>query len=80
MADEEHTTIITEPSDRGGGGWFIGLVLLLGIILAVIFFTGSMGTERAKDTAITDAAQDVGAAAEKVGNAAEKAVDKVDGK
>jgi len=80
MADEEHTTIITEPRDRGGDGWFIGLVLLLGIILAVIFFIGSMGTERAKDTAITDAAQDVGAAAEKVGNAAEKAVDKVDGK
>lgn len=75
MADEDHTTIITEPRERSGGGWLIGLVLLLGILLAVIYFSGALDGERSKDQAITDAAEEVGAAAQKVGDAAENATD-----
>lgn len=75
MAEEEHTTIITEPRERGRGGWLIGLILLLGIILTLIFYSGALRTEQAKDQAVTDAAEEVGAAAQKVGDAAEDAAD-----
>lgn len=75
MAEKEHSTIITEPRERGRGGWLIGLVLLLGILLILFFFSGTLRTERARDQAITDAAEEVGAAAQKVGDAADNAAD-----
>jgi flagellar basal body-associated protein FliL len=74
---EDHTvdrTIIVEtPSRSGGSGWVIALVLIVALIVGVVFFTQMAGSERAKDNAITNAAQDVGQAARSVGAAAQDA-------
>jgi flagellar basal body-associated protein FliL len=72
---EDHTvdrTIIVEtPSRSSGSGWVIALVLIVALIAGVVFFTQMAGSERAKDSAITNAAQDVGQAARNVGAAAQ---------
>ena len=60
------------PGDR--------LILLLLVVLAavaVFYLSGMSGSEAAKDNAIADAAQDVGAAAGQVGDAAQDAADSV---
>lgn len=73
MADD-HTIIVETPSRRGGGsGWVIAFVLIVALIAGVVFFTQMSNTQSAKDTAITNAAQDVGQAAQNVGDAAQEA-------
>ena len=76
-----HTThtVVTdgEPRRGGGSGWVIALVLIVALIAAIWFFSGMSGSEAAKDNAIADAANDVGAAAQQVGDAAQDAADNV---
>lgn len=73
-----HTTVITdEPRRRGSGGLIIALVLVLALIAGIYFFTQTSGAEVAKDTAIADAANQVGDAAQQAGNAVERAADEV---
>lgn len=71
---EERTTIIETPS-RGGGnaGWVIAIILVVALVVGVVLFTRGSGSEAAKDNAIANAANQVGAAAEKAGNAAQDA-------
>lgn len=74
-----HTTVITDQPRSGGGGikW-IGLLVLIGVAVAgVLIFTRMSDAEAAKDTAVAEAAEDVGNAAGQVGEAAEQAIDKV---
>lgn len=72
MADDR--TIIVETPSRGGGfGWVIAFVLIVALIVGVVFFTQMSGSQKAKDNAIVNAAQDVGQAAQKAGDAAQEA-------
>jgi type II secretory pathway pseudopilin PulG len=73
MADD-HTIIVESPSRSGGSsGWAIALVLIVALIAGVVFFTQMSSSQKAKDAAITNAAQDVGQAARNVGDAAQDA-------
>ena len=72
MADDR-TIIVETPSRGGGAGWVIALVLIVALIAGVVFFTQMSSTQSAKDTAITNAAKDVGQAAQNVGDAAQEA-------
>ena len=77
-----HTThtIVTEGADRpssGGSGWLIALVLIVALIAGIWFFSGMSNSEAAKDNAIANAADNVGAAAEQAGNAVEDAANNV---
>jgi hypothetical protein len=78
---DTHTThtIVTDgaPRSGGGSGWLIALVLIVAVIAAIWFFSGMSNSESAKDNAIANAADNVGAAAEKAGNAVENAADNV---
>jgi CHASE3 domain sensor protein len=69
----DRTVIVETPGRSSGSGWAIALVLITALIIAVVFFTQMAGSERAKDNAITNAAQDVGQAARSVGTAAQDA-------
>lgn len=73
---EEHTTIIETPSRErsSGAGWVIAIILIVALVVGVVLFNRSQGSDVAKDNAITNAANQVGAAAEKAGNAAQDAV------
>ena len=71
-----HTVVTDGDRNRGGGsGWLIAIVLLLAVVAAFFIFTNMSDAEVAKDNAIENAANDVGAAAEQVGNAAQEATD-----
>ena len=71
-----HTTVVTdEPRRSGGSGWIIALVLVLAVIAGSYFFTQMSGAEVAKDTAIADAAGQVGDAAQQAGDAVEGAAE-----
>ena len=71
-----HTTIVTDQPRRSGAGtWLVLLILVVLGVLAFIIFNQMSGAEVAKDTAIADAAGDVGAAAGQVGDAAQDAAD-----
>ncbi|MBD3728123.1 MAG: hypothetical protein IE933_00275 [Sphingomonadales bacterium] len=74
-----HTTIIHDGGDRRGGisGWFVMFAVLLAVLVGVWAFTSMGGAEMAKDNAIADAADNVGAAANKVGDAAQDVADNV---
>ena len=83
MADEIHTT--REPDgathtttivDRGArrGGFGVGLILIVAILVAAFVAFQFLGNEQAETGAITEAAQKVGDAAEDVGDAAREAV------
>jgi flagellar basal body-associated protein FliL len=73
MADD-HTTVIETPSRGGSGaGWVIAVILIVALVVGVVLFTRSSGSDVAKDNAITNAANQVGNAAEKAGNAAQDA-------
>ena len=78
---DTHTThtIVTDGEPRGGGGsgWLIALVLIVAVIAGIWFFSGMSNSESAKDNAVANAADNVGAAAKQVGNAAENAADSV---
>jgi len=70
---EERIVVETPRSSGSGAGWIIAVVLILALVAGVYFFSQSSGSEAAKDNAIANAANDVGAAAQQVGDAAETA-------
>ena len=73
-----HTTVITDQPRSGGAfKWFALLALIVVGIGAVLVFSQLGDAETAKDSAVADAATQVGEAAGQVGDAAEKAVDEV---
>jgi len=76
-----HTThtVVTDGNPRtgGGSGWLIALVLIIAVIAGIWFFSGMSNSESAKDNAIANAADNVGAAAQQAGNAVEDAADNV---
>lgn len=73
MADE-HTTVIETPSRGGSGaGWVIAVILIVALVVGVVLFTRSSGSDAAKDNAIANAANQVGNAAQQAGNAAQDA-------
>lgn len=72
------TTVVTDQPRSGGGSKWIGLVLLLLVAVAgLVVFSQMSDAEVTKDTAVADAAAEVGEAAGQVGDAAQEAVDKV---
>jgi uncharacterized protein HemX len=73
-----HTTVVSDtPRSGGGATWLILLLLVVVAAVAVFYLSGMSGAEVAKDDAVADAAQDVGAAASQVGDAAQDAADAV---
>ncbi|MFA7586104.1 MAG: hypothetical protein WCY11_07910 [Novosphingobium sp.] len=93
MADEEiittrsadgqtsHTTVVTGREHRSsGGGWLIALVLIALIAIGIYIFAQQSESEVIKDNAISEAARDVGTAAENVGQAAQDAAKNLDNK
>jgi len=73
-----HTTIIRDPApEKRGGMGVIGLLVLLAVIaVAALFIFNQMGeAEAVKDVAVSEAAEDVGNAANQVGDAVERGVD-----
>lgn len=57
---------------------FAGIaVLIIAVIAGIWFFSGMSNSESAKDNAIANAADNVGAAAQQAGNAVEDAADNV---
>ena len=71
------TTIVTDEPRRSGSSWVMLLLVLAAIVIGVIVFTQMSGAEVAKDTAIADAANDVGDAAQKAGDAVQDVADEV---
>ena len=69
----ERTTIVERRSSSNAWVWLI--IALIVVAAAVYFLTQMSGAEVAKDTAIAEAANDVGEAAQDVGNAAQDAAD-----
>lgn len=79
-ATHVHTTLITdEPRRRGGGTLLVILTLVALGVLVFLLLSPISGAEVAKDTAIADAAAEVGQAAGQVGEAAETAADTLGG-
>jgi len=73
-----NTTVVTDQPSSGGGVKWVGLLVLFVIgVIAVLMFTQMSDSQIAKDSAVSDAAQQVGNAAGQVGDAAEEAVDKI---
>lgn len=73
-----HTTVITDQPRSGGGFKWFGLLALIVVgVIAVMVFSQMSDSEMTKDTAVADAAAQVGEAAGQVGDAAEQAIDEV---
>lgn len=71
-----HTTVITDQPSSGGAFKWMGLLVLVVLgVIAVLVFSQMSDAEVAKDTAVADAAAQVGEAAGQVGDAAEQAID-----
>ena len=72
-------TVNTAPaaSSGGGSGMLIGILLIALLAVGGYFLFASSDSEVAKDNAVAEAADNVGAAAKKAGNAVEKAADKL---
>lgn len=69
-------TIHSEPAPpRGGSGIIFIALFALALIIGYLLFDN--GGEARKDNAVAEAANDVGAAAEKAGNAVENAADRL---
>ncbi|MGB3739311.1 MAG: hypothetical protein WA948_08160 [Pontixanthobacter sp.] len=71
------TTIIRDSDhrdrnrDSGSKGWVLLLVLLIAVVAGIYVFNQMSGAEVAKDTAVADAANQVGDAAQRAGDAVE---------
>ena len=78
-----HTTIVRdEPHTSGGGGTFKWIVLLLVLMAAAVvlyMFSQAADAEVLKDEAITQAAGQVGNAAQQAGDAVENVADEITG-
>lgn len=70
-----HTTTVIDREPRRGGGFGIGLIFLVAILVAAFFAFQFLANDKAQSGAVTEAAQKVGDAAENVGDAAQKAAD-----
>lgn len=71
-----HTTVYQDrPASRGGSGWLIGLVLVIALLAGGYFLLQMQDSRSARDSAIADAADDVGTAAKQIGDAAKDATD-----
>ena len=70
---DTHTThtVFTDDRGRPGGGakWGLLLLVALAAVAAFLIFSQMSGAEVAKDNAVADAANSVGAAAENVSDA-----------
>ena len=72
------TTIIRERGSSGGAtGIIMALILLIAVVGGIYLFSQGTQSEATKDGAITEAANNVGAAADKVGDAAQDAANSV---
>ncbi|EIZ81332.1 hypothetical protein WSK_0039 [Novosphingobium sp. Rr 2-17] len=67
-----HTTIIREKSGSGVG-IVLAAALLIAVVAGVYLFSQNTASEAAKNSAVAEAANDVGNAANKVAGAAENA-------
>lgn len=70
-----HTTVIHETRSSSLG-IVVALILLVAAVVAIYYVSRNSASETARDSAVAEAAGDVGDAAAKVGNAAEEAVRK----
>ena len=71
-----HTTVVHDgETSSGGRKWVMIAVLIVLAIGAFFIFSQMSDAEVAKDTAVTDAANQVGEAAGQVGDAAQDAAD-----
>lgn len=70
---DDRPLIVETRTRSGGSGWLIAAVLIVGLIVGLVFFSRTAGSEAAKDNAVADAASSVGQAAKDVGNAAQDA-------
>ncbi len=70
-----HTTVIQDRPASSGGGWLIGLVLVIALIVGGYFLLQMQDSRSTRDDAIAEAAGDVGTAAKQIGNAAKDATD-----
>ena len=71
-----HTTII-ERRSGGPGGFIMGMMLVLALVIGSIIALQFLRTEQIQTDAISNAAGEVGAAAHKVGDTAQDAADKI---
>ena len=74
MADEKVFVVKDGNSSSGGSGWAIAIVLLVALVIGAYFMLNMSDSTVAKNNAITNAANNVGAAAQEVGDAAKEAV------
>ena len=72
----DRTTVVSNGERTSSSSTWVWLLIALLVIGVGIYFATQMtGAEVAKDTAITDAAGEVGEAAQSVGDAAQDAAD-----
>ncbi|MFN4112460.1 MAG: hypothetical protein ACK4GD_00805 [Sphingomonadaceae bacterium] len=75
-----HTTTVireAEAPKRGAGPWLVIAVIVALAVAALVVFSQYGQSEIAKDAAIAEAANEVGAAAQQVGEAAQEAADQM---
>lgn len=77
-----HTTIVRDDPERSSGGtfkWIVLLLVLLAAALVLWMFSQAANSEVVKDEAITQAAGQVGNAAEQAGDAVESVAGEITG-
>jgi hypothetical protein len=72
---EHPATTVIETRKGGGAGIIIGIILAILVAVAVYFIAVNTGNEARESDAVSEAARDVGQAAESVGDAATRAID-----
>jgi hypothetical protein len=74
---ESSGTTVVERGGGGGAAMLIGLAVLILIVIGAFYLINQNRHENVKTDAVTQAAQSVGAAADKVGDSAQKAAEAV---
>ena len=74
IVERPTATVIEAKKSSAGTGIIIGIVLAILAAIAVYFLAVNTGNEARESDAVTEAARDVGQAAESVGDAASRAV------
>lgn len=75
IVERPTTTVIETRKSSAGTGIIIGIILAILAAIAVYFLAVNTGNEARETDAVTEAARDVGQAAESVGDAATRAID-----